>query len=146
MTSLGARDLVSKIAFKYVAYVALPLLLAVAIYLVFRSDPPTLLMALMDQLSMTHRPIRLESNFDWMVYNVPDALWAFSFTSFLLIACRHDRPAIRKAYLAFGSILMVGLEVAQGIYLTGTYDDLDVVATAAGAGLSYLMLYRSAHQ
>jgi hypothetical protein len=103
-------------------------------------------MALMDQLSMTHRPIRLESNFDWMVYNVPDALWAFSFTSFLLIACRHDRPAIRKAYLAFGSILMVGLEVAQGIYLTGTYDDLDVVATVAGAGLSYLMLYRSAHQ
>jgi hypothetical protein len=104
------------------------------------------LAALMDQLSTTHRPIRLGSDLDWLVYNAPDALWAFSFTSFLLIACRNDHLTIRKAYLAFGSILMVGIEVAQGIYLPGTYDHLDVVATIAGAGLSYLILYRSAHQ
>jgi peptidoglycan/LPS O-acetylase OafA/YrhL len=127
-------------------YVLLPLALAGGIYIAFRSSPPLLLSAMIELLPYNAHPFKLGSNFDWLVYNVPDGLWSFSFTSFLLIACRNDRPATRKLYSASGSILMVNIEVAQGIYLPGTYDHLDVVATIAGAGLSYLMLYRSAHQ
>ena len=131
---------------EYCLCVGLPLALAITIYVTFRSSPPELLTALMDRLSLPHQPIALEPSLDWLIYNAPDALWAFSFTSFLLIACRHDRPAIRKAYLAFGSILMVGIEVTQGTYLPGTYDHLDVLATVAGMGLSYLLLRRLSHQ
>jgi hypothetical protein len=144
--SSGSRSINSRIARKYGVYVALPLICGILIYGVFRSDLPPLLMALMDQLSMTHRPIQLGSKFDWFVYNVPDALWAFSFTCFLLIACRNDSSATRKTYLAFGSALMIGVEVAQGSYLPGTYDHLDVLATVAGMGLSYSLLRRLSHQ
>ncbi|MBZ1350600.1 hypothetical protein KZZ10_08060 [Alcaligenaceae bacterium LF4-65] len=93
---------------------------------------------MIEWLPYNAHPFKLGSNFDWLVYNVPDGLWSFSFMSFLLIACRNDRPATRKLCLAFGSILMIGVEVAQGIYIPGTYDHLDVLATVAGMGLSYL--------
>ena len=121
-------------------YVLLPLALAGGIYIAFRSSPPLLLSAMIEWLPYNAHPFKLGSNFDWLVYNVPDGLWSFSVMSFLLIACRNDRPATRKLYLAFGSILMVGIEVTQGTYLPGTYDHLDVLATVAGMGLSYLLL------
>ena len=41
---------------------------------------------------------------------------------------------------------MVGVEVTQGIILPGTYDNLDLVATVAGAGLSYFLLSRLKNQ
>ena len=146
MTCSTVCETTLNVASKYTLYVALPLVLAIAIYFLFRSTPPPLLMTLSDQFSMTHRPMWLGSEFDWFVYNLPDALWAFSFTSFLLIACRNDHPTTRKTYLAFGSFLMIGVEVAQGSYLPGTYDHLDVLATVAGMGLSYLLLRRLSHQ
>lgn len=146
MSPLRIREQAEKIIRKYVIYVALPLVLAIAIYVAFRPNPPLLLLTIMDQLSMTQRPVSLGSGFDWFVYNVPDALWAFSFSSFLLITCQNDHPNSRKLYLACGLIVMFGYEAAQGSYLPGTYDHLDVVATVVGMGLSYLLLYRSTCQ
>lgn len=59
-----------------------------------------------------------------------------------MIACRNDHPRTVKFYLVFGLALMVGVEVTQGSILPGTYDNLDLVATFAGAGLSYVLLSR----
>ncbi len=128
---------VRKVFCLYGGFVLLPLSIAVLIYCIFRVNLPPLL-----KLVWYLPPLKLDSSFDWLVYNLPDALWAFSFTSFLWIACRNDHPAIRKIYLALGSVLMIGVEVAQGTYLPGTYDHLDVVATLIGMGASYLLLRR----
>jgi glycopeptide antibiotics resistance protein len=127
-------------------YVLLPLALAVGIYIAFRSSPPLLLSAMIDWLPFNSHPFKLGSNFDWLVYNVPDGLWSFSFMSFLMIACRNDQPRTVKFYLVFGLALMVAVEVTQGSILPGTYDNLDVVATVAGAGLSYILLCRLRNQ
>ena len=130
----------SAVRWAYLLFVGLPLTLAIGIYLFFRSSPPPLLQAL-----LTWHPvsvIRLGAHLDWLVYNVPDALWAFGFTNFLLIACRRDHTKVRTLYLTLGFALMIGLEVGQGRWLAGTYDPLDVVATLLGAGLAWLLLKR----
>ena len=114
--------------------------LAVGIYIAFRLSPPLLLSALIDGLTVNFQPLKLGSNFDWLVYNVPGGLWSFSFMSFLMIACRNDHPRTVKFYLVFGLVLMVAVEVAQGSILPGTYENLDLVATVAGAWLSYVLL------
>jgi|GEM_PF-1697699 hypothetical protein len=121
----------------YGGFVLLPLSIAVLIYCIFRVNLPSLL-----KLVWYLPPLKLDSRFDWLVYNAPDALWAFGFTSFLLIACRRDSPKVRTLYLTLGFVLMIGLEVGQGTWFAGTYDPLDVFATAAGAGLAWLFLKR----
>lgn len=115
----------------------LPLSIAVLIYCIFRVNLPPLL-----KLVWYLPALKLDSRFDWLVYNAPDALWAFGFTSFLLIACRRDSRTVRTLYLAGGFALMIGVEVGQGRWLAGTYDPLDVVATIVGAGLACLFLKR----
>jgi hypothetical protein len=132
-TKLSAKT----IACLYGGFVLLPLGIAVLIYGMFRVSLPPLLIWVWHQ-----PPLKLGSNFDWLVYNVPDALWAFGFTSFLLIACRRDSPMVRKLYLTVGFVLMIGLEVGQGRWFAGTYDPLDVVATVVGAGLACVFLKR----
>ena len=128
---------VRKVFSLYGGFVLLPLGIAVLTYCLFRVNLPPLLAWLWHQ-----PPLKLGSNFDWLVYNVPDALWAFGFTSFLLIACRRDSPMVRKLYLTVGFVLMIGLEVGQGGWFAGTYDPLDVVATVVGAGLACVFLKR----
>ena len=121
----------------YGGLVLLPLSIAVLIYCIFRVNLPPLL-----KLVWYLPALKLDSRFDWLVYNVPDALWAFSFTSFLLLACRRDRPKVRALYLTIGVVLMLGVEVGQGRWLAGTYDPLDLVATVLGSGLAWLLLRR----
>jgi hypothetical protein len=133
-------QLPSAVRWAYLPFVVLPLILALVIYFFFRSSPPLLLSAMIDWLPFNSHPFKLGSNFDWLVYNVPDGLWSFSFMSFLMIACRNDHPRTVKFYLVFGLVLMVAVEVTQGTILPGTYDNLDLVATVAGAGLSYVLL------
>ena len=119
----------------YGGLVFVPLSVAVLIYCMFRESPPALLTWVWKQ-----PPTKLDSRFDWLVYNAPDALWAFGFTSFLVIACRRDSRTVRTFYLAGGFALMIGVEVGQVKWLAGTYDPLDVIATVVGAGLACLFL------
>ncbi len=128
---------VRKVFCLYGGFVLLPLNIAVLIYCIFRVNLPPLL-----KLVWYLPPLKLDSRFDCLVYNLPDALWAFGFTSFLLIACRRDSPMVRKLYLTVGFVLMIGLEVGQGRWFAGTYDPLDVVATVVGAGLACVFLKR----
>ena len=128
---------VRKVFCLYGGFVLLPLSIAVLIYCIFRVNLPPLL-----KLVWYLPALKLDSRFDWLVYNAPDALWAFGFTSFLLIACRRDSRTVRTLYLAGGFALMIGVEVGQGRWLAGTYDPLDVVATIVGAGLACLFLKR----
>ncbi len=142
MNSTNQRLLSGNVFSLSLLYILLPLALAGGIYIAFRSSPPLLLSAMIDWLPHNHHPFKLGSNFDWLVYNVPDGLWSFSFMSFLMISCRNDHPRTVKFYLVIGLVLMVAVEVTQGSIFPGTYDNLDLVATVAGAGLSYVLLSR----
>jgi len=92
---------------------------------------------------MWHQPpIKLSSNFDWLVYNAADGLWAFALMSFLVLMCRDDSKLTRRVYYAAGAVLMVALEVLQGSLLPGTFDSMDLLAILLGAGAAWFILSR----
>ena len=131
-------------------FVLVPLLFAIGIYAFLRVDPPPLLKILMvkfqnnsifhiawNNLETTRTP-------DWFVFNLPDGLWAFSFTSFLMISTKRDSSRTRQIYLLIGLLVMVGLELLQGSVLMGTFDPFDLLAIFLGFVTSvYLFSNRS---
>lgn len=121
----------------YGGFVLLPLGIAVLTYCLFRVNLPPLLAWLWRQ-----PPLKLDSNFDWLVYNVPDGLWAFALMSFLVLICRDDSAPTRRVYYAAGAVLMVALEVLQGSLLPGTFDPMDLLAILIGAGAAWFLLCR----
>ena len=127
----------SSIRWAYALYVCLPLAVAVAIYSLFRIDPPPLL-----RLFWHRKPIQISSDFDWLVFNLPDGLWAFGFMSFLILVCRNDSKAVRICYYAAGLTLMIALEAVQGRLIPGTFDPMDLIAIVIGVCLSGLLLRR----
>jgi hypothetical protein len=122
----------------YGLYVLSPLLLAAVIYATLRIAPPKLIYAAMSWGNPPFFPI--PSEFDWIVYNVPDGLWSFSMTSFLLLTCKSDSRSIKIFYLFFGLACMLGLELFQGSVLSGTFDLKDVLAILIGFVFSIFIL------
>ncbi len=128
---------VRKVFCLYGGFVLLPLGIAVLTYCLFRVNLPPLLAWLWHQ-----PPLKLGSNFDWLVYNAADGLWAFALMSFLVLMCRDDSKLTRRAYYAAGAALMVALEVLQGSLLPGTFDLMDLLAILLGAGAAWFLLSR----
>ncbi len=115
----------------------LPLLVAVLIYVLFRTSPPEPL----NQISalFLSLPISYPKSLSWFVFCTPDGLWAFGFTSFLLLSSRNDTRLTRAIYIVLGFACMLVLEIYQGRWFPGTFDPLDLVAILIGFILSILI-------
>jgi glycopeptide antibiotics resistance protein len=85
----------------------------------------------------------LGKNWSWLVFNLPDALWSFSFTNFLMLSSKNNSLTVRNMYLIFGVLVMLASEVAQGSFLNGTFDLLDIVAISIGVAISFFLLRSS---
>jgi len=127
---------------KYIYYVFLPLALGALPYLFLRKDAPVFVIATQKLLRnyfdfdfSHHQTIRLDSHWDWVVYNLPDALWAFSLTSFIVLATRTDNHKTKLLYLSLSILMMLVLEIK-----VGTFDWLDLAAMFAGVLLSIVFL------
>lgn len=81
------------------------------------------------------RVLRLDSNWDWVVYHLSDALWAFSIISFVLLSSQKDSRNIKLLYLFVSIVIMLILEIT-----VGTFDWLDLVAMFIGSCLSITVL------
>jgi len=128
---------VRKVFCLYGGFVLLPLSIAVLTYCLFRVNLPPLLALLWRQ-----PPLKLGSNFDWLVYNAADGLWAFALMSFLVLMCRADSTMTRRLYYSAGVAAMVVLEVLQGSLLSGTFDPMDLLAIFFGACAAWFLLRR----
>ena len=122
----------------YALFVIAPLILALIIYVLFRPYPPDNIEPIIRWIN-THR-YQLNSDYDWFVYNLPDGLWAFSFTSFLIIHSSSDAFKLQRLYLAVGLSTMILLEVMQIRYLAGRFDILDIVAILLGFVFSLILI------
>jgi hypothetical protein len=122
----------------YSLFVIAPLILALIIYVLFRPYPPDNIEQIIRWIN-THR-YQLNSDYDWFVYNLPDGLWAFSFTSFLIIHTSSDAFKLQFMYLATGLSTMIILEVMQIRYLAGRFDILDIVAILLGFFFSLILI------
>jgi hypothetical protein len=127
---------------RYIYYVILPLALGALPYLFLRKDASVFVIALQElsrnyfEFDFSHRHVlRLDSNWDWLIYNLPDALWAFSFTNFIVLATRTDDHKIKLLYLFASGLIMLVLEIT-----VGTFDWFDLAAIALGCCISILIL------
>jgi hypothetical protein len=75
--------------------------------------------------------LTLDAQWNWIIYNLPDALWAFSLTSFVILATRTDSRKIKLLYLFMSVVIMSVLEIT-----VGTFDWLDLAAMFIGSCLS----------
>lgn len=121
----------------YGGFVLLPLVIAVLTYCLFRFNLPPLL-----EWMWSQPPLKLDSSFDWLVYNAADGLWAFALMSFLVLMCRDDSTMTRRLYYSAGAAVMVVLEVLQGSLLPGTFDPVDLIAIFFGAYAAWFLLRR----
>lgn len=120
----------------------LPISFGALPYLLLRKDAAIFIVTANEKLKkyfeieLNHRQIfRLESNWDWVVYNLPDAFWAFSLTSFILLSTRTDSKNIQSLYLLISIVMMLILEIT-----VGTFDWLDLLAMFSGFITSILIL------
>ena len=127
---------------RYIFYVILPLALGALPYLFLRKDASVFVIALQElsrnyfEFDFSHRHVlRLDSNWDWISYNLPDALWAFSLTSFTVLATRKDGHRTKLLYLFISVAVMLGLEIT-----VGTFDWLDLAAMFLGCCTSISIL------
>ena len=112
----------------------MPLALGALPYLILRKDVPVFITAIQKlcrnyfEIDFSRRHVlRLDSNWDWVAYNLPDALWAFSLTSFIALTTHTDSRNIKLLYLFIAILVMVGLEIT-----VGTFDWLDIAAMVVG--------------
>ena len=120
----------------------MPLALGALPYLILRKDVPVFITA-MQQLCRNYfevcfsrsHVLRLDSNWGWVAYNLPDALWAFSLTSFVALTTHTDSRKIKLLYLFMAILIMVGLEIT-----VGTFDWLDIAAMVFGLVASTTIL------
>ena len=119
----------------FLVTVAVPLLLGIAIYFLFRRI----------QVLGTHPVIDIEGNqfFSFLAYNVPDGLWLFSFLSAIQLIWNKNSIGFHAWIF---SILFVTLftEVAQyyGV-IPGTPDVFDIVAYTLSAAIFFLIRHYS---
>lgn len=101
-------------------FVIFPLLLGTVIYVSTRTNNIYFLKA----LNLENNKISLPN---WIMFNLPDGLWAFSFSSLIAIIWQNS---IRKEYmfwLIFSCIVSIIIEISYG-----TFDLLDLIFILIG--------------
>ena len=124
----------------------LPILIGGFLYILFRSEHLTMF-RWFKALSLNHGIsfLRTISNHfvgnlpDWFLYSLPDGLYLFSFTSFLLIIWNYEL-SIKSALFIFSvPFLAIISEGFQHIGLfPGTFDELDLFYYISGIFISVL--------
>jgi hypothetical protein len=124
-----------KIWRRYVVYVVLPLVLGAMLYVFFRKETPIFVIAILkifrDYFGFAyshHQAWHLSSSWNWIVNHFPDALWAFSLTSFVLLATRTDSNKIKCLYYFLSAVIIFIVEIT-----VGKFDWLDLVAMSVSA-------------
>ena len=116
-----------------VIYICLPLILGVIIYALCR--PQHTVIACYFHKSPTCLP-------KWIAYNLPDALWLFSFLSAIQIIWG---KVLREKYLWLSVIVIasIGTEYLQNFHIIpGTFDTWDIVAYLL-ATIANLFIFRT---
>ncbi len=116
---------------RWLAYVAFPLLVGAAVYLV-RGWGAALL------------PWRRVHLARVVLGTLPDAAWAFAIGACVCLLWRNGSRGGKAAWVVMGCALAVGYEAAQGLRLVpGTFDPLDLVTSAAAFAAAVVLLVRT---
>ena len=114
-------------------HILTPLSLGALIYIAFRNKSLTIF-RWFDKISISEftDSIRnllnpLKNNIpDWVIFSLPDGLWVYSFTSFLIIIWKNNSESVKYwMILPFAILLLIELLQLTKIF-TGTCDFTDI--------------------
>ena len=131
--------------------VIIPITFGGIIYLLFRAD--SLLMfrwadaigikPALDNMRVFCMTIQMDK-MSWFFFSLPDGLWAYSFTSFMLIVWGLKFSKHSIFWIAIGPILALGGEIGQAFgVVKGTYDLTDLVLCLIGSVLPVIIILRT---
>lgn len=115
------------------SHVIVPLLLGGVIYIAFRSQS-LILFTWFDKISISGftnliRDFLYPLNSilpEWVIYSLPDGLWVYSFTAFLIIIWNNRYESVKYwMMIPFTALLLIELLQLTGL-LTGTCDLADI--------------------
>lgn len=119
------------------------LFLSLIIYLLFRTKSIWLIGFMESRFLYLHnfRKSTLEFNNQmpsWVIFNLPDGLFAFSYTSLMAaIWTEHKRKVI---WILLLPVLLIAIEILQKLQFTkGTFDPLDIVFILIFTFLTFLI-------
>ena len=130
---------------KIIKYIVIPLLIGMAIYVCFRGNDlvvyswfPILkgisnVFYIQDGLSFIPKSVR-----EFVIYSLPDGLWLYSFTCFMIIIWDKSQSKLKYVWMSFAVMIALTHEIGQGLGLVvGTFDlkDLTVYVFAALAAV-----------
>lgn len=74
---------------------------------------------------------------DWVLHQIPDALWVFATTSYMLIIWKGKLNKSSSPWIFSALLLTIPAEILQSTeYVPGTYDILDIFSYLTAALLS----------
>lgn len=77
---------------------------------------------------------------DWMIFSLPDGLWAFAYTLSICVIWSGSRSWLKYFWLTSAPILVFGAEIVQYFKLIpGTFCFLDLVLGSAGLAAGFLL-------
>jgi hypothetical protein len=137
-----------RIPISFIATVWAPIFIGGMIYVLLRSDK-LLMFQWFDKMGLARLINEWRGNTyvkhgypDWLVYNLPDALWVFAFTNFMLIVWKNKLTIHSIAWILLAPLSGIISEVGQALHLvSGTFDiiDLTFILVASVAPFLYLI-------
>lgn len=75
-----------------------------------------------------------------VLYNLPDFLWIFAFTSLMNLLWSEEKNSIKNLYVIAPLIIAFAHETGQGFSkINGTFDTLDLLFYIIGSGASIIL-------
>lgn len=130
-------------------HVMIPITFGGIIYLLFRVD--SLMMfrwvdaigvkPVLDELRIYCTTIQMD-NLNWFFFSLPDGLWVYSFTSFMLIIWGFKFSRHSIFWISIGPLLALGSEMGQAFgVVRGTFDSIDFLLYLIGSILPVVILF-----
>ena len=139
-----------KVFFQISINIFFPLLIGLFIYLFLRPVWPNAIFNILQFLEINiSPPIISQENFKsielyrFIIFNLPDALWAYSFGFFICLTTQKESLSIRRSYHLFAIFVASLLELLQGSVIEGTYDPLDLFLILCSYTLSIRIFWSS---
>jgi len=109
------------------------MLAGIAIYVLLRPTEAQAVTLLLDLFPIidTLRENLVNYNYpSWVLYNLPDFLWAYSYSLFIIYMWGFERNLENIIWLSTIPVLTLGYEISQYFnLLPGTFDILDIIFT-----------------
>ena len=130
-------------------FILLPLLMGASLYLFFRPDTTWLLQSFARaSLLQSIREVTLRVELpNVLLYHLPDALWAFALTAFLILMWGKSSGKGRWSWRVLPFILTCFYECAQAAgWISGTFDLFDILSQWIAVAAAILVLPLSRRQ